>query len=57
MLVFGLSQRADGFYIIVLIHWFRYDGQVEDELSLLPGDILKPLGELEPGWWAGLIGQ
>ena len=36
---------------------FRYDGKCEDELSLLPGDILKPLREVEPGWWAALIGE
>lgn len=36
---------------------FRYDGRSEDELSLLPGDILKPLREVEPGWWAALIGE
>ena len=36
---------------------FRYDGKSEDELSLLPGDILKPLREVEPGWWAALIGE
>ena len=38
-------------------HMFRYDGKCEDELSLLPGDILKPLREVEPGWWAALIGD
>ena len=36
---------------------FKYDGKCEDELSLLPGDILKPLTEVEPGWWAALIGE
>ena len=36
---------------------FKYDGKCEDELSLLPGDILKPLREVEPGWWAALIGD
>ena len=39
------------------LNMFRYDGKSEDELSLLPGDILKPLREVEPGWWAALIGE
>ena len=24
-----------------------------DELDLLPGDILQPVQEIEPGWWIG----
>ena len=28
-----------------------------DELSLIPGDIMKPLEQLEPGWWIGQLGK
>ena len=28
-----------------------------DELSLIPGDIVKPLEQLEPGWWIGQLGK
>ena len=33
----------------------RYLPVYADELSLLPGDIIQPLGQLEPGWWAGRV--
>ena len=33
----------------------RYSAQHIDELCLYPGDIIKPLGQLEPGWWAGKV--
>jgi len=33
----------------------RYLPVHADELSLLPGDIIQPLGQLEPGWWAGRV--
>jgi len=31
----------------------RYSGQHQDELSLEPGDLVQPVGELERGWWRG----
>ena len=33
----------------------RYCGVDLDELSLSPGDILRPDTALEPGWWAGQV--
>lgn len=34
---------------------YKYSGVDVDELSLSPGDILRPDTALEPGWWAGQL--
>ena len=33
----------------------RYSAGNVDEMSLTPGDIIRPDTFLEPGWWAGEI--
>ena len=39
----------------VLLFVLRYTSGNIDELSLHPGDIIQPMGQLEPGWWAGRV--
>jgi len=51
MLPFDFRRGPPESCICVATH--RYSGQHQDELSLEPGDLVQPVGELETGWWRG----
>ena len=51
------NEHSDNncFRIKLLLFVPRYTSRNIDELSLHPRDIIQPMGQLEPGWWAGRV--